>query len=92
MKQKESAEEIFKKLKKKLDLNLEKRFKLSQDDIEYLAAVVLLELDKGKRKGTLSEMDTEFIEKLKSKVEKPFNPSADLYRKETISSQIDKKG
>lgn len=91
MKQKESAEETFKKLKKKLDLNIEGRFQLSEEDIEYLTAIVLIELDKGKREGTLSEMDTKFIESLKTAVEKKFFPRKDAYKSNSSDSNIDEK-
>lgn len=91
MKQKNPPEEIFKKLKQKLDLGIKNRFELSAEDVEYLAAVILLELDKGKREGSLSKMDENYIESLKTKVEKRFFTGEDAYKEKSSESRIDKK-
>lgn len=91
MKKSDTPEELFKKIKDKLNFSPDNKPKLSKEDIDYLSAIILLELDKGKRLNTLSKMDNSFIDSLRAIVEKKAFPKKDSYTRKSTDSKIDKK-
>lgn len=92
MKKNINPEKLFNKIRQNLIFNKEEKIKLSSEETEYLCAIILLELDKGKRLNTLSKMDEEYIESLRKDVKERILPfKKDLYNKPISDANIDKK-
>ena len=85
---KEKSKELFFKIQDSLESK--KHLKLTPEEIEYLSAILILELDKGKRLNTLSDFDKEFISSLNNAEHKSAFKK-NLYNKLISNSNFDKK-